>query len=120
MSQSIFFETEVFALAAFSLVLPVILYTYMMRKRAISRRTVLLFGVALIAMAGIDVALLQRLADMARTSPSLFDDRLFGSELSIAIYVLPLVLAGVGVNMISHILISHLGQAEKRFDRERK
>ncbi len=30
------------------------------------------------------------------------------------------MLAGVGVNMISHILIRHLTEAEKQFDRDRR
>jgi hypothetical protein len=45
---------------------------------------------------------------------------LFVSEVSVALYLLPLLFAGVGMNLISHILISHLEDAEKRFDREQR
>lgn len=118
MSPQSFFEAEVFALAVFSLVLPMSLYGYMMWRRALSRATVLLFGAALIGMAGVDVALLQRLSMRAKTS--LLHDAFFSSELSMAVYVLPVVLAGVGVNMISHILIRHLTESEKQFERDQR
>ena len=105
MNDSIFVEVEFFGLTVFSLVLPVIIYGYMMWKQAISRKTVLLFGIILIAISGVNVILLQRLAEMAKASPSLLDDRIFASELSLALYLLPALFAGIGVNIRSHILI---------------
>ena len=118
MNESVFVEVEFFVLTLFSLLLPVSIYAYMMWKKAISRQTVLLFGVLLIALSGINVLLMQRLAEMAKISPSLLDDRIFASELSVALYLLPAVFAGIGVNLMSHILIGHLTEAERRFDRE--
>ena len=120
MKESVFFEFEFFALTVFSLILPVTLYAYMMWKRAISRKTVLLFGVVLILISGINVFLLQRLKEMAKISPSLIDDSVFRYELSLALYLIPAVFAGIGVNMISHILMSHLTEAESKFDQEHK
>ena len=38
-----------------------------------------------------------------------------GSSLS---YLLPALFAGLGVNMLSHILVGHLRDAETRFDQE--
>lgn len=70
----------------------------------------------LILISGIDVFLLQRLAVRAKESASLLDDYVFSSELSVALYLLPALFAGVGVNAISHILISHLIESEKRYD----
>jgi hypothetical protein len=32
--------------------------------------------------------------------------------------VLPAVFGGIGVNLISHVLLRHLAEAEERFDRE--
>jgi hypothetical protein len=90
----------------------------MMWKKVISRVVVLFLGVILIVVSGIDVFLLRRLAAMAKSSPSLYDDMLFSSEVSVALYLLPLLFAGVGMNIISHVLISHLSDAESRFDRE--
>jgi len=55
---------------------------------------------------------------MARATPSAFEDRLFNSELALALYLLPAVFAGVGVNLVSHVLIGHLTDAEKTFDSE--
>ena len=118
MSASAFLEVEFFALVLFSVVLPGCIYAYMMWKDAISHLAVLLFGLSLLAISGIDVFLLQRLAVLARNSPSFLDDRFFASELSVALYVLPVLFAGIGVNMISHVLIRHITQAEKQFERE--
>ena len=75
-------------------------------------------ALALVLIAGVDVYLLQSLSSLAKTSPSLADDALFVSELSIALYVLPVVFGGIGVNLISHVLLRHLTEAEKRFERE--
>ena len=90
----------------------------MLRTRSISRLTVLLFGITLIAIAGIDVFLLQRLAGMARYTASLLDDTVFASEFSVALYLLPALFAGIGVNLPSHVLVSHLIDAEREFDLE--
>ena len=111
MSDSVFVELEFLLLILFSVVLPVAMYGYLMWKRAISRKTVLLFGATLVAKSGVTIFLLQRLAIMARDSPSLLDDRFFASELSIALYILPILFAGIGVNLLSHVLISHLADA---------
>ena len=118
MHESVFLETEFFLLVVFSLILPVGIYAYMMWKSAISRKTVLLFGVILIVLAGVDVFLLQRLTELAKNSPSLIDDAIFVSELSVALYLLPALFGGVGINMVSHVLISHVAYAERLFDRE--
>ncbi|MNV98981.1 hypothetical protein D3C71_1942950 [compost metagenome] len=69
-------------------------------------------------ISGVDVYLLQSLAAVAKNTPSLADDAVFISELSIALYILPVVFGGIGVNLISHVLLRHLTEAEKRFDRE--
>ena len=118
MMQSVFLEGEFFALILFSALLPTGIYAFMMWKKTISHIAVLVFGVSLVAIAGTNVFLLQRLALMARSSASLLDDRLFASELSVALYVLPVLFAGIGVNMISHVLIRHVTKAERRFEQE--
>lgn len=118
MSASVFVELRFWLLVVFSLVLPAGIYAALLRTRAISRRAVLCFGIALVLIAGVDVYLLQSLAALARHTPSLADDAVFLSELSIALYVLPVVFGGIGVNLISHVLLHHLTEAEKRFERE--
>jgi hypothetical protein len=55
---------------------------------------------------------------MTRSMSSLADDKIFNSEFSIALYLLPVLYAGVGTNLISHVLISHLKGAEQAFDEE--
>jgi hypothetical protein len=118
MSLGVFVEVRFWLLVVFSLVLPAGIYGVLMRSRSISSRAVLVFGIALVLISGIDVYLLQSLSSLAKTSPSLADDALFVSELSIALYVLPVVFGGIGVNLISHVLLRHLTEAEKRFERE--
>ena len=118
MNNSVFFEFRFWLLVAFSLVLPVAIYVVLLATRSISRPAVLAFGVVLVLMAGVDVYLLQTLKSLAHASPSLADDALFKTELSIALYVLPAVFGGIGVNLISHVLLRHLAEAEERFDRE--
>ena len=120
MSDSVFFEIEFVALIIFSLILPSCIYAYMMWKKAISRKTVLLYGAILIAISGVSVVLLKRLAEMASASLSSLDSQIFSSEISLALYLLPALFAGIGINIISHVLVSHLSDAEKRFDRERE
>jgi len=120
MKESVFFEVEFVALIVFSLILPVSIYGYMMWKRVISRKAVLLFGAILIGISGVDIFLMQRLAGMAKNSPSLLDDRIFASEISVALYLLPALFAGIGVNMISHVLTTHLTEAERQFDQKQR
>lgn len=114
---SVFVELRFWLLVVFSVVLPAVAYAVLMAKRSISRKTVAALGLALVLVAGVDVYLLQSLAVLAKATPSVADDGVFLSELSIALYVLPLMLGGIGVNLISHVLLRHLDAAEKRFER---
>src|ERR1022692_2607975 len=90
--------TEIYTLSlhdALPILLPIGIYIYMMWKSSISRTLVLLLGIVLIVVSGIDIFLLQRLAVLTKTTPSLFDDKIFASELSVAFYLLPLLFAGI-------------------------
>lgn len=118
MSLSVFVELRFWVLVVFSLVLPGAIYAVLLVSRSLSRAAVLGFGVALVLIAGVDGYLLQSLANLAKISPSLADDAVFISELSIGLYVLPLVCGGIGVNLISHVLLRHLAEAEARFEKE--
>ncbi len=118
MSVNVFAEMQFWLLIFFSVVLPFGIYGIMLSKRAISRITVFLFGFSLVALAGVDVYLLQALAAMAKVTPSLVDDSIFVSELAVALYLFPAMFAGIGINMISHILINHLTLAERQFEKE--
>ncbi len=120
MATSVFLQIEFYLLILFSLVLPAIIFGVMLLKKALSRTTVLLFGAMLLVLAGLDVILLQKLALMAKNSMSGADDRIFSSETSVSLYLLPAFLGGVGTNVISHILIRHLREAEDQFERERE
>lgn len=119
METSVFLRLEFILLVAFSIVVPIGIFTLMLAKRAISRVTVFLFALALIVLAGINVVLLRQLAHLAKLSSSAIDNSVFSSEISIMLYLLPAVLAGIGVNVISHLLIAHLKNAEEQFDENR-
>lgn len=118
MVDSIFVEKEFALLIIVSVILPLALYAFMMMKRALSRGKVLLFGVTLVVISGFNVVLLQRLASMAKISPSLLDNRVFSSEISLALYLLPALFAGIGINIISHVIVRHLEDAERQFERQ--
>ncbi|ASU37854.1 hypothetical protein hmeg3_05795 [Herbaspirillum sp. meg3] len=118
MADSVFLKIEFYLLIFFSLVLPAAIFATMLLKRALARSIVLLFGMVLLVLAGIDIVLLKKLAWLARTSLSSLDDAFFNSEMSLCLYLLPAFLGGVGTNVISHILIRHLREAEDKFDRE--
>ena len=119
LSNTVFTQAEFWVLIAFSVVLPFLIYWRLLSTRAIAQSSILLLGLALVAIAGVDVYLLQRLAALARHSPSLSDDALFLSELSLALYLLPALFGGIGINLVSHVLLKHLGAAEKRFENAR-
>jgi hypothetical protein len=118
MHKSVFLELEFYILisVSVSVIFPVVILTTLLAKKAIARSTVFLFGVLLIVLSGMDFVLLRSLAISAQHTPSVFDDKVFGSALSVALYLLPVVFAGIGTNVLSHVLIQHLTEAEKKFD----
>jgi hypothetical protein len=116
MKSSVFLQIEFFLLIAFSVVVPAGIFWVMLAKRTISRTAVLLLGLVLIAVAGIDIALLRLLAAKVTETGATFDDNVFASEVSVGLYLLPALFAGIGINLVSHVLIHHLGSAERRFD----
>ena len=120
MNKSVFTEIEFYLFIFFALISPVSIYIYMMWKRAISSKSVLFFGAVLIVFSGISIFLLQRLNSIAKLSPSMLDHKIFASEVSIALYLLPALFAGIGVNLISDSLIKHLTEAERQYDRDRR
>ena len=116
MVQTVFVEVQFWLLVLFSIVVPVLIYAGLLKRRNISRNTVLVFGMVLLLISGVDIYLLQVLSKMAKTSVSHWDNSVFLSELSMALYLLPLTYGGIGVNLISHVLIRHLSRAERRFE----
>jgi hypothetical protein len=120
MNTTVFAEIRFWLLVAFSVVLPFSIYGVLLAKRAVSRHTTLFFGFALVLLAGLDVYLLQSLANAARITPSLADDAVFLSEVSIALYLLPALFGGIGINLVSHVLVRHLVDAEAQFERDNR
>jgi hypothetical protein len=119
-NQIVFLKIQFWILVASSLALPGWICWFLMTRRAISRKAVLLFGITLLLLSALDLLLLPVLHNEAQRSQTTMDDEVFASEYSIALYLLPLLSAGLGVNLISHVLRSHLQFAEMQFDREKK
>lgn len=117
MKPKVMFEMDLILLFIFSAVIPIGIYIFLYQKMAISRWTVLAFALLLVAIAGGDVVLLQALAEKAKDSPPLAHEQLFSGQLSLLLYLLPAIFAGLGINLVSHVLINHLDQAEANFDR---
>ncbi len=114
---SVFAELKFWLLVLFSLVAPVLIVWGCLTVRSLSRNTVLVIGLVLVGIAGFDFYLLQALARAALRTPSLADDAVFDSEITVGLYVLPALLAGIGINITSHSLIQHLTDAQARFAR---
>ena len=120
MKSSVFAELYFWLLVGCSVVFPTAIYIALLFKRAVSRGTILILGLTLVAVSGVDVFLLQRLEAMSKRSPSLLDDAVFSSEVTIGFYLLPALFAGIGIDVISHVLIRHLDRAQKAFRREHR
>ena len=120
MQTTVFPDRRCWRWVVVSGVIPFAIYWMLLVKRAISRATVLLLGLSLVAIAGVDVYLLQSLATQAKLTSSLADDAVFVSEVSIALYLLPAMFGGIGINIVSHVLVSHLVEAETRFKAENR
>ncbi|MBK4735875.1 hypothetical protein [Noviherbaspirillum pedocola] len=118
MKPSFFLEFEFLSLVVVSFVLPMAILIGLSLTRRIARISVLLFGVLLIVLSGIDFVLLQKIAASASHTRELLRDPVLGPALSVAVYILPVVFAGIGTNIVSHVVIEHLTRAEKEFDRK--
>lgn len=119
MDGSVYLEIEFLALVLFSVLIPAYVFIWLVRRRRIARATVCAVGAALVLIAATDAILLQRLGVKAKATPDLADDYVFASEFSIALFILPLFIAGLGVNMVSHVLNQHLIIAELEYDRDK-
>lgn len=115
MNESAFLVLEFYGVLVTTFVLPVLIYIYMLKKRSISRYHVVVYGVVLVSLSALSAFFLSRLREMSLLSVSLTDEKLFASEISIALYIVPAIFAGIGINIISHVLIDHLQSAERRY-----
>jgi hypothetical protein len=114
----VFLKAQFWILVCSSLVVPAWVCWYLLTRRSISRNRVLLFGLLLLALSALNLVLLPALYDQAKRTATLVDDAIFASEYSVALYLLPLLSAGLGINLISHVLRTRLSFAEIRHDRE--
>jgi hypothetical protein len=114
MKSSVFVEVEFWLLVLCSIIAPVAIIWLSLTIRKISRAHILAIGFGLVTLAGVDIYLLQALKRMAQATVSTADDLLFNSEITIGLYVLPALLAGLGVNIASHVILQHLSEAQTR------
>lgn len=120
MKDSAFFELEFYSLIVTTFILPMVIYVYMLKKASISRYHVLGYGVILVFLSVLSAFSLSHLHDLSLVTASLADDKLFSSEVSVALYIVPAIFGGVGINIISHVLIDHLQVAERTFAESKK
>jgi len=99
---------EFWLLVLSSLALPLFMVVHLLRVQGIARRVLLFYAVSLLLLSGIDIILLQDVMALARHSVSLLDDTVFLSEYSLALYMLPLLAAGTGVNLLTFVITQHL------------
>ena len=116
MTDNAFIHIEFWLLLLASLAVPLTIYFGLLWVRRISRYSILLFAFALLLLSAADVLLLEHLADIARATPSVFDDKVFASEFSLTLYLLPLLSAGIGINLISNVLVEHLQRVTRTPD----
>jgi hypothetical protein len=108
MPSPVWIESEFWVLVLCSVLLPLAIIVHLIRAVEINRYVLMGLALALLALACIDFILLGRVANIAHRTPDLLDDRLFLSEASAALYILPLVCAGVGINLLSFVITQHL------------
>ena len=120
MNLSVFYEMKFILLVLFSLVIPVGIYIFLNKKFSISSWAVAAFALLLVVVAGIDVVLLESLEEMAKTTGSPLHNKIFSGQLSLALYLFPALFAGLGVNLLTHVLVGHLNEAESEFDKEKR
>lgn len=108
MQATAFAELEFWLLILTSVLAPALVWGMVLAKRTASRTTIPVLGLLLVVISGISFYLLQMLATHAKNSPSLADDGLFASELTLSLYLIPALFAGIGINFISDRLIGHV------------
>jgi hypothetical protein len=110
-----------------SCLLPVLfLLIHLVNRKPISRLWLFFWGVVFVLLGGINIVVLRRLGEIVMQSQHTWDDVLFGPTYSIAFYVLPLLCAGVGINLITEVITSGIPMErnsphrhEKTVERER-
>ncbi len=116
---SINVEVEVWLLLI-SCLLPVFfLLIHLVNRKPMSRLWLFFWGIVFILLGGINIVVLRRLGDIVMKSRQTWDDVVFGPTYSIAFYVLPLVCAGIGVNLITEVITSDVPM-ERKAGRKRK
>lgn len=113
--DSVFFKVEFILLIIFSLVLPTAIYIFLLKVKKISQGWISLFAMLLILIAAVVLYLLQTLKQLSHHTGTPLDDQVFNSEITVALYIIPALLTGVAINLISHVLLNHLKIAEKRY-----
>lgn len=108
MIDAAWWRVEFWLLVLTSLALPLAIVVHLLRVRDISRWVLLSYALMLVALAGLDIVLLKAVAAVARASGNAVDNAVFLSEYSLAFYLLPLIAAGIGINLLSYVITHHL------------
>lgn len=119
MNNPFYLEFKFWGALSCSVIIPTILFAWMTWRRSISAFVIIVIGLFLVFIAGIDAIFLRLLSAKAKATPDILDDKIFVSEISIALYIIPLILAGIGVNLASHVLCNHIIIAELDEEKEK-
>ena len=106
--DSILIKAEFWGLVAVSIALPVAVIWHLVRVVRISRALLIGYSITLMGVSGLDAVLIKAIAVLARQTSSLADDKVFLGEYSLALYLLPLISAGVGMNLLTYTITRHL------------
>jgi len=119
MTGSVFVELRFWLLMFMTVVAPLGIYLVLRHRRAVSRASVLLLGVALVFIAAVDVFLPHGLQNAAAHNISDLDDFL-DSEVTLGLYLIPALFGGVGIDLVSTIIRQHLLHIERRHRQHRR
>ena len=108
MQDTLLIRFEFWALVLVSLALPISVVAMLLRATVISRTALISCAVVMILLAGLDIGLLRTVMALARETPGMVDDTVFLSEYSVALYLLPYLGAGVGINLLTYAITQHL------------
>jgi hypothetical protein len=106
--DSILIRVELWALILTSIAVPTAIIWHLVRVVRISRAFLIAYSLALMIISGFDLVLIKAIGALAQQTSSLADDRIFVSEYSLALYLLPLISATVGINLLSYTITRHL------------
>ena len=108
LTETLLVRFEFWGLVIAAIALPLIVLMALLKSKTIARARLIGCAAFLILLGALDIGLLRSVMVLARSTPGFVDDAVFLSEYSAALYILPYLSAGVGVNLLTHAITHHL------------